>query len=521
MIASHSFSSDLPLMVGWIEPNGAKDPAGGGEHKLGATTVGGRSVQVPDSRVWYVEPRHGMDGVSWEAVVDEVGRRKVPGLSAGKEIDDATLARVGQLDHLQYLDLSGCADITDRGLQQLSGLTSLTRIHLVNCKQITDAGLAVFRAFPRLCVVRIDRMPNISDAGVSHLADHTDLQMVTMHNANVGDGALRALAGKPSLTHLAPGNLTTDAGLSVLPDFPALAEWQDGRQTFQINEYGPPVPSCLSFDLRGGMAITDAGLAPLAGLQGIFEMGLAHQLPESHVSGAGAEHVAKMGSVRLLRWAESVCDNEALTHISRMSALRDLICFNATADDEGFSALAGCHSLEYILAQRCDAITRTTVESFSNLPRLSRLNVGGEGLADDDLEPLPRFPALEEFWPTFFGDAAYRHVGRVSGLKRLVNMYCKETGDEATEHIGGLRHLEKYHVWGTRITDRSLEVMGQMDSLKSVLFWKCPGISDAGLARLTRLPNLETLDLQQCEGLTAGCVDGFRPEVRVNYQPAR
>ena len=34
MIPAHTFTSSLPLMVGWIEPDGAKDPAGGGEHNL-------------------------------------------------------------------------------------------------------------------------------------------------------------------------------------------------------------------------------------------------------------------------------------------------------------------------------------------------------------------------------------------------------------------------------------------------------------------------------------------------------
>ena len=520
MNPSHTFTSPLPLMVGWIEPDGAKDPAGGGEHKLGATTVGGRSVKVPECRVWYVEPRHGMDDVTWDQVIEEVGRQKIPGLSVGKQIDDITLARVGALEHLQYLDLSGCTDITDQGLLQLGRLSNLRRLHLVNCKQITDAGLAVLRSFPNLCVVRLDRMPAITDAGIAHLADHTNLQMVTMHVANVGDGAIRALASKPSLTHFAPGNLTTDDGLAILPKFPALAEWGDDRQTFQNNEYGPPVPSCLSFDLRGGMPITDAGVAHLAGLQGVFEMGLAHQLDDSTVSGAGAEYVARMGNVRILRWAEKVCDSEALSHIGKMSSLRDLICFNATADDEGFTALEGCDSLKYILAQRCDFITRPTVEAFSKLPNLTRLNVGGERLDDDDLEPLSRYPVLEEFWPTFFGDAAYRHVGQVTDLERLVNMYCKETGDEATEHISDLQELRKYHVWGTQITDRSLELMGQMNALESVLFWNCPHLTDEGISRLTRLPSLANLDLQKCEGLTVACVEGFRPEVRVNYQPA-
>lgn len=102
-------------MVGWIEPDGAKDPAGGGEHKLGATTVGGRSVAVPDCRVWYVEPRHGMDNVSWNDVIAEVGRQKIPGLSVGKQIDDATLERVGELDPCSISTSRGAPKSRTRG----------------------------------------------------------------------------------------------------------------------------------------------------------------------------------------------------------------------------------------------------------------------------------------------------------------------------------------------------------------------------------------------------------------------
>ena len=36
---SQTYTSSLPFMVGWIDSNGGNDPAGGGEHKQGSTTV--------------------------------------------------------------------------------------------------------------------------------------------------------------------------------------------------------------------------------------------------------------------------------------------------------------------------------------------------------------------------------------------------------------------------------------------------------------------------------------------------
>ncbi|SPE41084.1 hypothetical protein SBA3_4090002 [Candidatus Sulfopaludibacter sp. SbA3] len=37
-------------------------------------------------------------------------------------------------------------------------------------------------------------------------------------------------------------------------------------------------------------------------------------------------------------------------------------------------------------------------------------------------------------------------------------MYCRETGDAATEHIGSLSKLKKYYAGKTRITDGSLNL---------------------------------------------------------------
>ena len=44
-------------------------------------------------------------------------------------------------------------------------------------------------------------------------------------------------------------------------------------------------------------------------------------------------------------------------------------------------------------------------------------------------------------------------------------MYCRDTGDLATEHIAGLPNLKEYYAGQPRITDRSLEILGTMPSL--------------------------------------------------------
>jgi len=68
-------------------------------------------------------------------------------------------------------------------------------------------------------------------------------------------------------------------------------------------------------------------------------------------------------------------------------------------------------------------------------------------------------------------------------------MYRRDTTDAATEQIANLR-IKYYYASCTKITDRSLEILGRMDSLEQVEFYECNGITDAGRPHLAALPRL-------------------------------
>ena len=74
-------------------------------------------------------------------------------------------------------------------------------------------------------------------------------------------------------------------------------------------------------------------------------------------------------------------------------------------------------------------------------------------------------------------------------------MYCRDTGDVATEHVAGLSRLKHYYAGQTQITDRSLEILGGMTSLEEVELSACAGISDRGLVHLARLPQLKKVSV--------------------------
>jgi hypothetical protein len=88
--------------------------------------------------------------------------------------------------------------------------------------------------------------------------------------------------------------------------------------------------------------------------------------------------------------------------------------------------------------------------------------------------------------------------------------------DRSTEHIAGLR-LRDYYAGLTKITDRSLEILGRMPSLEQIDLYECAGITDAGLRFLTPLPKLRQVEVSGLPGVTLAGTRVFPPRVRVRY----
>jgi len=96
-------------------------------------------------------------------------------------------------------------------------------------------------------------------------------------------------------------------------------------------------------------------------------------------------------------------------------------------------------------------------------------------------------------------------------------MYCRDTGDAATKHIAGLSALKTYYAGATQITDRSLELLGQMSSLESMEFYECSRITNAGVARLVGMPKLREITIGGSPNVTREGMSAFPKAIRVNY----
>jgi hypothetical protein len=477
--------------------------------RTGAPPLPAFSIDVNENRIG---PQRTLTNGEWDRLIAVMKERGVTALDAAGLMTDDVLARVAALDHVTSLSLGGSRQLTDDGLRHLAQMPQLERLDLSEYPggRLTDRGLEVLRHLPNLRHFEMTWQSGITDAGVENLRFCDRLEVVNLMGSPTGDGAIRALVGKPNLHRFSTGRQVTDQGLPLLHQFPRLKTW-----------HGPPPSPVTGGDDKGVFGnllidgpFTDRGLASLAGLEGVADLDLFW-----HVTGMTSDGFASLSQMpNLLSLAADgrLSDDVAMRHIAAIPRLRRLRAQEAVATELGFEALSRSQTLEGFWGRVCPNFGNRAFRAFSTMPSLGRMGVGLEKVDDDVLALFPEFPALRELTPIGMRDPGFRHVGRCARLERLTCMYCRESGDEATAHIAGLT-IGYYYAGLTQITDRSLEILGGMPSLEQVELYECKGVSDAGLPFLAALPRLREVALDGLPGVTFAGTRIFPAGVRVRY----
>ncbi|MDR3703537.1 MAG: hypothetical protein P4L56_28065 [Candidatus Sulfopaludibacter sp.] len=383
------------------------------------------------------EPQSQQD---WETLYARMGQHQIPGLNASAiNLTDDEMLHLERIPHLRELDISGWKG------------------------QITDRGLAVLRLLPELRRLQMCWQQNVTDAGMAHLSRCDHLEDVNLMGTQSGDGAIRALAGKPTLRRFKTGQNVSDEGLALLHQFPAFKTWQGGEIRCELMS-ADGFPTQLLVD----GPFTNAGLAKLAGLNGLFALGFFWHCRAFTSDGLDVlRHPSNLG---LLACQGERCDDDAMRRIAAVPRLRMLMGQGTVASDAGFEALSRSQSLEYIWGRECPHLTGRGFTALASMPSLRGLAVSCKNVDDDALSTLPRFPALRELLPMDVSDEGFRHIGRCEKLDTLWCMYCRDTGDRATAHVAGLARLKSYYAGKTQITDRSLETLARIDALERLEF---------------------------------------------------
>jgi hypothetical protein len=484
---------------------------GSWEALAAAVRTGGARVPAYaiDSKENRIAPRRRLSGDEWDDLFAVMKERRITALDAGGLMTDEAMARIATLDQVTSLSLGGSRSLTDDGLRHLARMPQLEQLDLSEYPggRLTDRGLAVLRDLPNLRKFGMAWQRGITDEGVGNLRFCDRLEEVGLMGSPTGDGAIRALAGKPNLRVFNTGALVTDEGLPLLHEFPRFKTWRGGHP-----------PSKDDADVAGRLLIdgpfTDRGLASLAGLEGVADLDIFWHARAMTSDGFAA--LAGLPNLLSLGADGKLSDDIAMRHFAAIPRLFKLRAQEAVASEEGFIALARSKSLGGFWGRVCPNFGSRAFLAFSRMPSLQRLGVGLANVHDEALAAFPSFPSLRELTPIGVQDPGFRHIGRCHRLERLTCMYCRDTTDQATEHIANLK-IRYYYAGLTRITDHSLEILARMPSLEEIEFYECKGITDAGLRFLVRLPNLKALSVGESPGVTLTGTKVFPSQVRVQY----
>jgi hypothetical protein len=375
---------------------------------------------------------------------------------------------------------------------------------------ITDHALDVLRYLGELRHFQSCWTKGFTDKGLANLAFCPRLEDVNLLGTPSGDGVIRSLAGKRHLRRFKTGQKVTDGGLRLFHDFPMFKIWHGGETKYDLLS-----PEAEPTHLLIDGPFTNAGVASLVGLEGLFALTFFWHCPEFTSAGlATLKHLPNLG---FLGCHNQHCDDEAMRHIAAMPRLRMLMGQGAVAGDNGFAALSRSQTIEYVWGRECPNLTGRGFAAFRGMPALRGIALSCKYVDDAALSELPRFPALRELLPMDVTDAGFRHVGACENLENLWCMYCQQTGDAATEHLADLARLKTYYAGKTQITDRSLQVLGRISSLERLEFRQCSGITDAGVKNLASLPRLREIVLSGLPQVGRDATALFSASVRVDY----
>ncbi len=149
-----------------------------------------------------------------------------------------------------------------------------------------------------------------------------------------------------------------------------------------------------------------------------------------------------------------------------------------------------------ILTLTSTGITDEGLERLRSLRSLRGLELTQASIGSRGLAVLMDLPALEYLLITGVTDAGLKQIAQVSSLRWLNIVGGKKWGPGLAE-LAKLPRLERLCFWGGRggspISDRHIKYLEGLTQLKGLTLWGVDALTDASLASIGKLKNLEEL----------------------------
>jgi Leucine-rich repeat (LRR) protein len=387
-LGAHPFNSSLKLKVF------AREGSGNADRLVGVTPAqNGKSISVPDGKIWYVRPVGPLNGVLLQTLSQSLKTNKIPGLDLSDhwELSDESLRHLETVTQLQLLDLSRTR-VTDRGLRNLKSLHQLSV--LVLPAGITDQAVGTITGWSKLRELNLDQS-RLTDRGLAGLSHLSTLEILDLSSTRITDQGLVALKALPDLQELTLGSLITDSAAAALENLKTLRT-VDLSQT-QIGNRGlaalAHLPKLHSATL--GSAVTTRGLESLAMSLSLKTLDLSR----TSVTADGVKAVSRMPSLEELSLSQTTIGNESLVDLSRLPELRILDLTDTKVTSAGLEPLAHLPKLQ-VLALSWRKLTKEDLLGMAWLRQVKTIVLNGVPLSDETMALLrgltPRTPFSDD-----------------------------------------------------------------------------------------------------------------------------
>jgi hypothetical protein len=293
----------------------------------------------------------------------------------------------------------------------------------------------------------------------------------------------------------AKGDVTVPAGKRL-----GLIVGQDGRTDLSpLAKLGPDDLYMLTTKGAGDDCMTH--ISRLTGLKELI-------LQDTGITNEGLRLLNRLKSLERLSFASKQLDDSGMAHIAELKSLKGLRFYSEKVTNDGLSHLSKLTLLEELFPSSRGGVDDEGLVHLTKLPALRYLLLAIGDFTENGLVHLKDIPSLRKLdvGCIEFSSEGLAHISRIPGLEDLTISHTVLSNEDLIplKSMSSLKRLRLQQEWqqmGPDFTDEGLAHLSEVKSLESLLLYY-GNFTDKGLEYLSQLRKLKRLEIPNNTGFT-------------------
>ncbi len=206
---------------------------------------------------------------------------------------------------------------------------------------------------------------------------------------------------------------------------------------------------------------------------------------------------------------------------SQTKVLTEIQIIRKDVKDDDLKALVGCKNLTKVVLFGCKQITDGALKHLAGLSTLQRLDLTETPINGSGLKELAGLKKLTELilHSVELTDEGAKSLPELTSVKHIVLQGCTVTPG-ICKSIAKMKNLDDLDLTAAVVADDCLKELEANKSIKTIDLWNARKMTDAGLASLSKMKQLKSLNIKEI-GLSKKAVADFKkavPNCSVDYK---